>query len=65
MPDQDNRIIIDPKILVGKPVIRGTRLRAPEIVTAFIMRVLSLSRSTGPGNLTVARERVLRDVPLP
>ena len=27
MPDSnDDRIIIDPKILVGKPVIRGTRM---------------------------------------
>jgi uncharacterized protein (DUF433 family) len=27
MPDSnDDRIIIDPKILVGKPVIRGTRI---------------------------------------
>ncbi len=27
MPDsEDNRIIIDPKILVGKPIIRGTRI---------------------------------------
>ena len=32
MPDADqNRIVIDPNILVGKPVIRGTRI-AVELV---------------------------------
>ncbi len=33
MPDQDEgRIIIDPKILVGKPVIRGTRIAVEFVV---------------------------------
>jgi uncharacterized protein (DUF433 family) len=32
MPDQDDRIIIDPKILVGKPVIRGTRIAAEFVI---------------------------------
>jgi len=33
MPDQDDgRIIIDPKILVGKPIIRGTRIAVEFVV---------------------------------
>jgi uncharacterized protein (DUF433 family) len=33
MPDQDDdRIIIDPKILVGKPVIRGTRIAVEFVI---------------------------------
>jgi uncharacterized protein (DUF433 family) len=35
MPDKD-RILIDPKILVGKPVIRGTR-----IAVEFIIELLA------------------------
>ena len=30
--DRQNRIIVDPKILVGKPVIKGTRLAVEFIV---------------------------------
>jgi uncharacterized protein (DUF433 family) len=26
MPDNSSRIVLDPKVLVGKPIIRGTRL---------------------------------------
>jgi len=33
MPDTaDNRIVIDPKILVGKPVIRGTRIAVEFVI---------------------------------
>ena len=33
MNDQtDNRIIIDPKILVGKPIIRGTRIAVEFVI---------------------------------
>jgi uncharacterized protein (DUF433 family) len=32
MADHENRIIIDPKILVGKPVIRGTRIAVEFII---------------------------------
>lgn len=33
MPDQDDdRITIDPKILVGKPVIRGTRIAVEFVI---------------------------------
>ena len=33
MPDQNlDRIIIDPKILVGKPVIRGTRIAVEFVI---------------------------------
>ena len=33
MPDQgDDRIVIDPKILVGKPVIRGTRIAVEFVI---------------------------------
>ena len=33
MPDPgDDRIIIDPKILVGKPVIRGTRIAVEFVI---------------------------------
>jgi uncharacterized protein (DUF433 family) len=26
MPDNSSRIVLDPKVLAGKPIIRGTRL---------------------------------------
>ena len=33
MPDQDDdHIIIDPKILVGKPIIRGTRIAVEFVI---------------------------------
>jgi len=33
MPDEgESRIVIDPKILVGKPVIRGTRIAVEFVV---------------------------------
>ncbi len=33
MPDpEDDRVIIDPKILVGKPVIRGTRIAVEFVI---------------------------------
>ena len=33
MPDADqNRIVIDPNILVGKPVIRGTRIAVEFVI---------------------------------
>jgi uncharacterized protein (DUF433 family) len=32
MADTDNRIVIDPNILVGKPVIRGTRIAVEFII---------------------------------
>lgn len=42
MPDQDNdRIVMDPKILVGKPVIRGTR-----IAVEFVIDLLAEGWST-------------------
>jgi uncharacterized protein (DUF433 family) len=37
MPDpNDQRIVIDPKILVGKPIVRGTR-----IAVEFVIDLLS------------------------
>ena len=32
MPDGDNRIVIDPNILVGKPTIRGTRIAVEFVI---------------------------------
>lgn len=33
MPDQqENRIVVDPNILVGKPVIRGTRISVELVI---------------------------------
>lgn len=33
MPDpDDDRIVIDPKILVGKPIIRGTRIAVEFVI---------------------------------
>ncbi len=32
MPDWNERIVIDPDILVGKPVVRGTRLAVEFII---------------------------------
>jgi uncharacterized protein (DUF433 family) len=33
MPDWHDRIILDPQILVGKPVIKGTRIAVEHIVS--------------------------------
>lgn len=39
--DWEDRIVLDPEVLVGKPVIRGTRL-----AVEFIVELLALGWST-------------------
>ena len=36
--DWRERIVVDPKILVGKPVIRGTRIAVELVVLLFLLR---------------------------
>ena len=58
MPEQlEGRIVIDPKILVGKPVVRGTRI-AVELVIDLLAegwsheQILSNSPHLAPEDIT-------------
>ena len=44
--DWEKRIVVDPKILVGKPVIRGTRLSVEFILGLLVQRLVN---SAGAG----------------